>query len=147
MRPGGKSNGESPFFVTPNLSFEGRVRNVASRLCKVMLKRSALSRSCTRTGVANPWTRRRRVGCSASRLHKVMLKRRAFSRSCTRTGVADARTRRIVTRRRRGGCMPSRLCKGHDKAQCNLALMHADGLGGPKDEAEARTVGAFERRQ
>jgi hypothetical protein len=30
MRPGGKSNGESPFFETPNLSFEGRVRNVAS---------------------------------------------------------------------------------------------------------------------
>ena len=29
MRPGGKSNGESPFFETPNLSFEGRVRNVA----------------------------------------------------------------------------------------------------------------------
>ena len=27
--PGGKSNGESPFFETPNLSFEGRVRNVA----------------------------------------------------------------------------------------------------------------------
>ena len=25
MRPGGKSNGESPFFETPNLSFEGRV--------------------------------------------------------------------------------------------------------------------------
>ena len=31
MRPGGKSNGESPFFETPNLSFEGRVRNVALR--------------------------------------------------------------------------------------------------------------------
>ena len=30
MRPGGKSNGESPFFETPNLSFEGRVRNVAA---------------------------------------------------------------------------------------------------------------------
>ena len=30
MRPGGKSNGGSPFFETPNLSFEGRVRNVAS---------------------------------------------------------------------------------------------------------------------
>ena len=29
MRPGGKSNGESPFFEKPNLSFEGRVRNVA----------------------------------------------------------------------------------------------------------------------
>ena len=29
MRPGGESNGESPFFETPNLSFEGRVRNVA----------------------------------------------------------------------------------------------------------------------
>ena len=29
MRPGGKSNGESPYFKTPNLSFEGRVRNVA----------------------------------------------------------------------------------------------------------------------
>ena len=29
MRPGGKSNGESPFFETPNLSFEGRDRNVA----------------------------------------------------------------------------------------------------------------------
>ena len=29
MRPGGKSNVESPFFETPNLSFEGRVRNVA----------------------------------------------------------------------------------------------------------------------
>ena len=31
MRSGGKSNGESPFFETPNLSFEGRVtvRNVA----------------------------------------------------------------------------------------------------------------------
>jgi hypothetical protein len=32
MWPGGKSNGESPFFETPNLSFEGRVRNVA-RVC------------------------------------------------------------------------------------------------------------------
>ena len=32
MRPGGKSNGESPFFETPNLSFEGRVRNVAPPL-------------------------------------------------------------------------------------------------------------------
>jgi hypothetical protein len=31
MRPGGKSNGESPFFETPNLSFEGRFRNVAER--------------------------------------------------------------------------------------------------------------------
>ena len=30
MRPGGKSNGVSPFFETPNLSFEGRVRNVAT---------------------------------------------------------------------------------------------------------------------
>ena len=30
MRPGGKSNGESPFFETPNLSFEGRDRNVAA---------------------------------------------------------------------------------------------------------------------
>ena len=30
MRPGGKSNGESPFFETPNLSFEGLVRSVAS---------------------------------------------------------------------------------------------------------------------
>ena len=29
MRPGGKSNGESPFFETPNLSFEERVGNVA----------------------------------------------------------------------------------------------------------------------
>ena len=29
MRPGGKSNGVSPFFETPNLSFEGRDRNVA----------------------------------------------------------------------------------------------------------------------
>ena len=32
MRPGGKSDGESPFFETPNLSFEGRVRNVAPPL-------------------------------------------------------------------------------------------------------------------
>ena len=31
MRPGGKSNGESPFFETPNLSFEERVGNVAPR--------------------------------------------------------------------------------------------------------------------
>ena len=30
MRPGGKSNGESPFFETPNLSFEGRVGILAS---------------------------------------------------------------------------------------------------------------------
>ena len=29
MRPGGKSNGESPFFEIPILSFEGRVGNVA----------------------------------------------------------------------------------------------------------------------
>ena len=29
MRPGGKSNGESPFFEEPFLSFEGRVGNVA----------------------------------------------------------------------------------------------------------------------
>ena len=29
MRPGGKSNGESPFFEKPILSFEGRVGNVA----------------------------------------------------------------------------------------------------------------------
>ena len=31
MRPGGKSNGVSPFFESPNLSFEGRDRNVAYR--------------------------------------------------------------------------------------------------------------------
>ena len=31
MRPGGKSNGESPFFETPNLSFEGRVGILAPR--------------------------------------------------------------------------------------------------------------------
>ena len=31
MRPGGKSNEESPCFETPNLSFEGRDRNVAPR--------------------------------------------------------------------------------------------------------------------
>ena len=29
MRPGGKSNEESPFFEKPILSFEGRVGNVA----------------------------------------------------------------------------------------------------------------------
>ena len=29
MRPGGKSNGESPFFEKPILSFEERVGNVA----------------------------------------------------------------------------------------------------------------------
>ena len=35
MRPGGKSNGESPFFETPNLSFEGRIGILAlqSRRC------------------------------------------------------------------------------------------------------------------
>ena len=32
MRPGGKSNGESPFFETPNLSFEGRVGILASTI-------------------------------------------------------------------------------------------------------------------
>ena len=30
MRPGGKSNGESPFFEKPFLSFEERVGNVAA---------------------------------------------------------------------------------------------------------------------
>ena len=39
MRPGGKSNGESPFFETPNLSFEGRVRNVAHRCAADELRR------------------------------------------------------------------------------------------------------------
>ena len=32
MRPGGKSIWESPFFETPNLSFEERVGNVACEL-------------------------------------------------------------------------------------------------------------------
>ena len=32
MRPGGKSNEESPFFETPNLSFEGRV-GILARAC------------------------------------------------------------------------------------------------------------------
>ena len=35
MRPGGKSKGESPFFETPNLSFEGRVRNVADPIASI----------------------------------------------------------------------------------------------------------------
>jgi hypothetical protein len=37
--------------------------------------------------------------------------------------------------------------QGHAKSQCVLAVLHADGRDGPKDEAEARTVDASERRQ
>ena len=33
---GGKSNGESPFFETPNLSFEGRVGILAARFSRLV---------------------------------------------------------------------------------------------------------------
>ena len=45
MRPGGKSNGESPFFETPNLSFEGRVIGLQRRM-------SAPRHGRTTTGLA-----------------------------------------------------------------------------------------------
>ena len=60
MRPGGKSNGESPCFETPNLSFEGRVRNIAP------LKRDVIDPAPV-AHVTAPYTTLDRVGgCEAA---------------------------------------------------------------------------------
>ena len=66
MRPGGKSNGESPFFETPNLSFEGRVRNVAQRRSTTAPRRSLDSSTARQPGLKAARVRLGRRGRSAT---------------------------------------------------------------------------------
>ena len=85
MRPGGKSNGESPFFETPNLSFEGRVGILA--LCGVPHGR--VPRGGSRAPRRAPTKRRATPpGAGVPRRARPAARRRPTARPATRTARA-----------------------------------------------------------